>query len=285
MHRELEFKLRGIRFSACAWGDEKAHPVLAVHGWLDNGASFARLGPLMSSCRVVAPDLAGHARSDDRPPQGGYNIWDDLPDLLALADALGWGRFTLLGHSRGAALASLLAAAAPQRVDALLLLDGFLPAAEKTENVLRQLAAFLKDAAEPPAASRRIPGFEQAVAHRVRKSGCSPEAARLLAERGLRRNADGSWQWRHDPRVMGASAMKLSEAQQQIVHEALRLPALGLLADGGLGARPEMRRLCEECSTVQWETLCGGHHFHLEEQAEEIAAKLEGFLRLQKLIQ
>ncbi len=284
MPGELEFESRGIRLAACTWGEEGAHQVLAIHGWLDNAGSFARLAPLLRSCRVVAPDLAGHALSEDRPPQAGYNIWDDLPDLLALADELGWERFSLLGHSRGAAVASLLAATSPGRVDALLLLDNFLPATEEPENVIRQLGAYLRECLTPPPLARSSANFDAALAHRVRKSGCSLETARLLAARGLRQNADGRWQWRHDPRVMSASAMKFSEAQNRALLDALQAPVLGLLAEGGLGQMPQVCRQFEDYGKAQWEILPGSHHFHTGEEAASIAAKIEDFLRLQQLL-
>jgi len=47
--------LRGLR-----WGRSGDASILALHGWLDNAASFARLAPLLMDADVVAIDLPGH---------------------------------------------------------------------------------------------------------------------------------------------------------------------------------------------------------------------------------
>jgi len=57
---------------------------------------------------MVAIDLPGHGWSDHRGPQAAYHLVDYVADLLDVADALGWERFGLLGHSLGAGIASVL---------------------------------------------------------------------------------------------------------------------------------------------------------------------------------
>ena len=61
--RERTFDLRGLRVAAIEWGADGARPVLALHGWLDNAASFARLATLLDRLHLVAIDLPGHGRS------------------------------------------------------------------------------------------------------------------------------------------------------------------------------------------------------------------------------
>ncbi|HNL32158.1 MAG TPA: alpha/beta fold hydrolase, partial [Pseudomonadales bacterium] len=119
---ELEFDLGTLRIAAKGWGEHDATPLLALHGWLDNAASFDRLAPLLPHLRLVALDMPGHGLSSHRPAGCRSHIWDDLPELLQCADQLGWQRFHLLGHSRGAGIATLLAAAVPERVISLTLI-------------------------------------------------------------------------------------------------------------------------------------------------------------------
>ena len=75
----------------------------------------------------MALDLTGHGQSTRRSTDASYQIWDDLPEILGVLDALGWDSFQLVGHSRGAIIAALLASAFPERVRALVLLDALTP--------------------------------------------------------------------------------------------------------------------------------------------------------------
>ena len=98
-------------------------PVLLLHGLAGRGAHWeAQLAALGAHARVAAPDLRGHGRSD-APENGDWSLGGYVADALAVADALGFERFALGGHSLGAAVAAELAAAHPGRVLALGLVD------------------------------------------------------------------------------------------------------------------------------------------------------------------
>lgn len=61
MVEELELQTPWLRLAARAWGPSGGLPVLAVHGWLDNAASFDVLAPLLPGMRLVAVDLTDMA--------------------------------------------------------------------------------------------------------------------------------------------------------------------------------------------------------------------------------
>ncbi|MCB1637058.1 MAG: alpha/beta fold hydrolase, partial [Xanthomonadales bacterium] len=127
MSEELELKTPYLRLAARAWGPLDGVPVLALHGWLDNAASFDALAPLLPNVRLVALDLTGHGRSEHRPPGIHYHFVDFIPDVVAAADALGWDRFALLGHSLGGGIASFVAATLPERIDRVAMIEGLGP--------------------------------------------------------------------------------------------------------------------------------------------------------------
>lgn len=87
LHEELRLEcalpLSSIRLAAMAWGHSAGLPVLALHGWLDNAASFARLAPLLPDWRIVALDLAGHGHSKHRPAGCRYHLMDYVFDVIA----------------------------------------------------------------------------------------------------------------------------------------------------------------------------------------------------------
>ena len=88
----------GRRLVYNVYGAPDGQPVLYLHGFpgsrleagLTNAVAY-RLG-----LRLVAPDRPGIGRSD---PQPGRRLWDWAGDARQLADALGWGRFPVLGVS------------------------------------------------------------------------------------------------------------------------------------------------------------------------------------------
>jgi pimeloyl-ACP methyl ester carboxylesterase len=108
------------------WGPEDGRPLLFLHS-LGPASSAAFLGlgvqPLVDGgYAVAAPDLPGHGGSPPVEPTA-YAV-PALAELVAgLADELDHDRFVLVGHSWGGAIACHVAAAHPDRVDALVLVD------------------------------------------------------------------------------------------------------------------------------------------------------------------
>ena len=74
---ELTFQVGGLSISAKRWGNGAGRRVLALHGWLDNCASFDFLAQELDEVDLVCIDCIGHGRSDFRPHLGAYNVWQD----------------------------------------------------------------------------------------------------------------------------------------------------------------------------------------------------------------
>lgn len=110
----------GVRISFESSGPEGGPALVLLHGYSDSGFSFSRIVPLLPpDRRIIVPDLRGHGRSS-RPP-AGYGIDDLATDVLALLDALHVESAVVLGHSMGSLVAQRIAAVAPERVEALVL--------------------------------------------------------------------------------------------------------------------------------------------------------------------
>ncbi|MER2604098.1 MAG: alpha/beta fold hydrolase, partial [Candidatus Competibacter phosphatis] len=186
MSEELELKTPYLRLAARAWGPLDGVPVLALHGWLDNAASFDALAPLLPNTRLVALDLTGHGRSEHRPPGIHYHFVDFIPDVVAAADALGWDRFALLGHSLGGGIASFVAATLPERIDRVAMIEGLGP---PTSDPADGPANLRKTIQQMDALPRKRPpvyaNLEAAIQARCEASGLSWAAATILVERGV----------------------------------------------------------------------------------------------------
>jgi pimeloyl-ACP methyl ester carboxylesterase len=184
---ELRIPLRHLTLAAKAWGNPSDPPVLALHGWLDNAGSFDRIAPLLEGQYPVALDLAGHGKSDHRPPATWYPYADFLDDIAGVIAWFGWPSADLLGHSLGATLASTFAAINPDKVKRLLLIEGLGPLTQSAEKTLDQLrrsqaarAAFKGDGL------RVFASLEEAIEARCRSGHLSAQAARCIVERGVK---------------------------------------------------------------------------------------------------
>lgn len=102
-----------------------AHPpVLLIHGLASAAAIWDLVAPLVAEQgrQVYALDQRGHGESDK--PATGYDFATIVADDHALLDALALPQAVVVGHSWGGAVALNLAATYPDRVAALVLVDG-----------------------------------------------------------------------------------------------------------------------------------------------------------------
>lgn len=104
---------------------EGGRPLLLQHGFTGAKEDFADWWDALAErgWHVVAPDLRGHGASDHPKGRQSYSMAIFESDLVGLVDALGWPRFTLLGHSLGGMISQAVAIDNPERLDALVLMD------------------------------------------------------------------------------------------------------------------------------------------------------------------
>jgi pimeloyl-ACP methyl ester carboxylesterase len=99
-----------IPWSALAWGEPSARPVLLIHGVTSSAAIWWRVGPAIAASgrRVIAVDQAGHGRTGHW--QGHHRFRDNAADIAAFSRSSGLDRSDLqvIGHSWGAMTAAAL---------------------------------------------------------------------------------------------------------------------------------------------------------------------------------
>lgn len=280
MPRERRFDLAAYALAAEIWGNPGERPIIASHGWLDNAGSFSLLAPLLPGNEIAALDLAGHGKSGSRSADSAYNLWQDAGDLLDVADALGWRRFTLLGHSRGAGISMLFAGAFPERVDKLVLLEGGLPlTAEPGEAPAGLAQALLEARALRDKGGRVFTDRKTAIAERASGfSKVTTAAAEILARRSLR-EVPGGYQWHADQRLKAQSELRLTPEQARAFARRITAPVLLLFAERSpFVDRPLYREFPSWFANVDVERIPGGHHFHLEGSEAAIAERIRRFL-------
>jgi len=238
-------------------------PVLALHGWLDNAQSFVPLFDYLDGLDLIALDLPGHGRSSKRPDGVRYHFDDYVFDVLAVAEELGWTTFHLIGHSLGGAVSTMLAAACPDKVRSLSLIEGLGPISARPDAAASGWRKAIRLSRERP---RRVhPDAEAAIQARARNTDLSINEARLLAERGLVEN-DGGVSWAHDLRLTWPSTMRYTEAQVIDLIAAIEAPALNIYSEP-LSDLVPWRILERRLAALKQRQLFshpGGHHLHMQ---------------------
>lgn len=267
-------ELRGLR---C--GQAGGRRVLALHGWLDNAASFLPLAAALEGLDLVMIDLPGHGHSAALPAGSEYTMIGAIGNVLAVADALGWERFSLLGHSMGAGIASLVAAAVPERIASLVVIEALGGLGEQVENTaqrLRDAVAATHALAGKPL--RVFPNLEAPVRARMMANQLGEDSARLLVERGVRA-VPGGYSWGSDQRLTLPTAVRMTEAQIDVLVTAIECPTLVVFATPAQPYFPEplRSRRAGLLRDGRLHVLEGNHHLHMESPAT-VAALLQPFL-------
>lgn len=250
---------------------------LALHGWLDNALSWDPALEGFDDLDLVCIDFPGHGESPPRPRAAGYHFDDYVFDVLGALDALDWPQAHLIGHSLGGAVATVTAAACPERVASLSVVEGLGPLTAPSN---RTAANWRHAIGRRRARSGRVHADRAAaIQARTRDSDLPESAAGLLAERGLI-EVDGGWQWRHDLRLTWPSTQRYTEPQVLDLLAAIEAPTLCVLArprsrllpDGLMDRRAAAVR---DLSLFEFE---GGHHVHMQ-APDAVAACITSHIR------
>jgi pimeloyl-ACP methyl ester carboxylesterase len=292
---QLSYQLDDVTLTALACGDKNNHPVLCLHGYLDNAASFVPLmqqitreNGLLSNRRIIALDWPGHGHSGHRSVGAHYHFFDYVSDLLALFSHNNWQAIDIVAHSMGAMVASAFAAAFPEKVKSLTLIDSFgficAPAEQTTKQLRKGLLSRVKSVK-----SNRTFTEEMAVKARLHVSDLTDEHAQLIVHRSLTEvtpeqasteagnNASALYRWRSDPRLRTLSPYRLSLVQAQQLFSDIKCPLQLIYGDTGMEmVATGLENFSSTTDNLTMTKLAGGHHVHME-KTEECSSLLSQF--------
>lgn len=269
--RKVQVGAVGLSVGEAGGGTER---VLFVHGFTGAKDEFADLVDAFGArgWHAAAVDLRGHGQSDHPDGEESYSLGTFVDDVVGTADALGWDRFALVGHSMGGALAQRLVLDHPGRIGRLVLMSTFhgpldidpalvgLGVAIVNQGGMPALAAALaaQRANDPEAAAARArieharPGYSELADSKL--LACAPAMWTAMAPRFP------AW-----PDNLGEAA-------------TISVPTLVMVGDADKTMRPHCERLAATIPGAAFELMAGVRHSPHLEAPDRCLAVLAGFL-------
>ena len=119
--------VNGIQLHYIMGGKGEGDPIVLLHGWPETWYEWRHIIPqlITNNYTVIAPDLRG--LGDSEKPQTGYDKKTVAEDIYQLVKELGYSKIYLVAHDWGGPVAYSYAAAHPQDIQKMVILDTLLP--------------------------------------------------------------------------------------------------------------------------------------------------------------
>ncbi len=237
------------------------HHVIALHGWFGDRTSYEGVTRWIDRAAFTFALLDQRGYGAARGAAGVFTVEEVAGDALALADGLGWDRFSVVGHSMGGKVAQRLAADAPERVRALV---GISPVPASGAGLDADGLAFFTRARDEPAVRRAI--IDGSTGERLPASWLEFMVAQSLAVSDD--HAFGSYlpSWASD------------DFHEDVVGS--RTPALFVVGrhDPGLSADVMRATVLKWYEASELVTLADAGHYAMDETPLQLVAAIEAFL-------
>jgi pimeloyl-ACP methyl ester carboxylesterase len=279
--------LRGLRYHVRCWGAAEAPPLVLLHGWMDVSASFQFMVDawpgMPQAWQVLAPDWRGYGQT---AASGADCYWfpDYLADLDFLLDALSPDApVVLAGHSMGGNVAMLYAGVRPERVRAVINLEGFGLRDTVPTDAPARYARWIDEL--KAGATLRDYDSLAAVADRLRRNNPRLTEARalFLAAHWSQPAADGRYRLAADPahRIVNPVLYRWAEAAaclQRITRPVLWVQARQTDAIKWAGDAAELERRRALLADVETVFIDDCGHMVQHDQPERLARLVADFL-------
>lgn len=235
--------------------------IVLLHGFCGSSKYWEKVIPLLSSYRVIAPDLRGHGSSD--APLGAYTIEQMANDVLSLLDALKISKVTLLGHSLGGYITLSFAQRYASRLNAFGLIHStaYADSDEAKEKRLKAVSA-IQSQGITEFVDSLVPGL-----FAPETANSAPQLLQRAREIGYKTPPQGA---------VGAALAMRERPDRRDVLSASTLPVL-LVAGEQDGLVPAEKTFTTNKPNVTQVLIPDAGHMSLFEQPERLASAIKEF--------
>ncbi|XP_023224500.1 serine hydrolase-like protein 2 [Centruroides sculpturatus] len=291
--KEIEIPVENGYLAAKEWGLSTGEPVLALHGWQDNAATFDRLIPLLSpDLHIVAIDYIGHGRSSHKTDGLPYFKLEFIYHIKLIAEYFNWKKFSIIGHSWGSEFAITFSSMYPEMIDKVIGIDLLKPVTYSVEGISSKIKRKIdeykaeqekiKNNSNPPVytkeeATKRLLNSEY--------NDCGEDEIKLLIERGTKEIEPGKYVFTRDPRIKYVwdcgfnSSVVMKSLISNIRCGLLLIKAKRSPIFSDQESYNEFLKLySEKCSRFEYVEIDGNHFIHLS-YPERIAPIINAFIK------
>jgi pimeloyl-ACP methyl ester carboxylesterase len=277
--RERRLSIRDVDYCVHEWGNDRSPLLFYLHGWADTGSTFQFVvDALAENWFVVAPDWRGFGRS--RCQCESYWFPDYLADLHEIVAQYSPDQaLQMVGHSMGPNIAALYAGIYPERVRALVNIEGFGLPDSDPDDAPHRYREWIDAGATAPSFSD-YSGFS-ALAHRVQKRSpnIAADRAEFVAREWGFEAADGRVHLRADAKHKMPNAVLYRRAEADACWRNVRADVLLVSGDQSefmvrFNASGNLPFAARKSVVIE-----GAGHMIQFEAAGELAASIENFLQ------
>jgi pimeloyl-ACP methyl ester carboxylesterase len=252
-------------------------PLVLVHGFTGAKEDFTEwLDPLAErGWHAIAFDQRGHGASHKPEEEGDYSFDAYAADLLAVLDAMGWASAVVLGHSMGGMVVQTAALQAPERFDAVVLMDTSHRAVRADPDIIELAVTIARDEGMAAVmAAQEMAGSADPVANEIN--------ARLQAERPDYKEFGQRKMLASSPAMYAAMLRSITDATPELDRlpalAGLTVPALVIVGEhDGPFVKPS-ERMAEAIPGATLAVIPGGAHSPQFEAPDAWWAALTAFL-------
>jgi len=281
--------VESVGFYGKEWGDLTGHPVICLHGGMDNCNTFQPIGPHLSPTHhYVALDFYGHGRTSHPPVGGVFSFYELVIHLRRVMEHFNFAKISIIGHSMGANIGLIYGSCYPGAIERLVMLDlikpVLLPLAWHPQTTSEAIETVLKHEKKMLKRQPKSYEFEELVTRYVdaTKGQISLDSARIMMERGTKVVGNG-YGYAHDPLFNMPAVVRFSiDDHRSLIKNNLNCHLKIIKAKQGPYYEP--RAVLEEfknyyqaqCKSYEYVEVEGRHHVHMD-RPEMVAAHINQF--------